>query len=47
LTDGGLRVEGYFGGIPFPIPKDGFEAMWNKLLQFEAPATYSIDLPGG
>ena len=27
-------VEGAAGGIPFPIPKNGFEAMWNHLLAF-------------
>ncbi len=27
-------VEGAVGGIPFPIPKNGFEAMWNHLLAF-------------
>jgi hypothetical protein len=27
-------VEGAAGGIPFPIPQDGFEAVWNHLLAF-------------
>lgn len=31
-------VEGAAGGIPFPIPKDGFEALWNHLLGFWGPA---------
>lgn len=31
-TDGGYGVEGAFGGIPFPIPKDGYEAIWNQRL---------------
>jgi hypothetical protein len=31
-------VEGAVGGIPFPIPKDGFEAVWNHLLAFWGPA---------
>ena len=31
-------VEGAAGGIPFPIPKDGFEVMWNHLLAFWGPA---------
>ncbi|GAA0771487.1 DUF1329 domain-containing protein [Ideonella azotifigens] len=26
----GDSIEGAFGGIPFPIPKDGSEAMWNS-----------------
>lgn len=28
----GLSVEGAYNGVPFPIPKDGFELMWNHLL---------------
>ena len=31
-------IEGAIGGIPFPIPKNGFEAMWNHLLAFWGPA---------
>ena len=27
-------VEGAVGGIPFPIPKNGFEVVWNHLLAF-------------
>lgn len=27
-------VEGAIGGIPFPIPENGFEAVWNHLLGF-------------
>lgn len=31
----GLAVEGAYGGIPFPIPKSGREAMWNHLLAWK------------
>lgn len=34
--DTGWSVEGCFGGIPFPIPKDGAEAAWNMQLRVEA-----------
>jgi hypothetical protein len=27
-------IQGAAGGIPFPLPKDGFEAVWNHLLGF-------------
>ncbi|WP_454744013.1 DUF1329 domain-containing protein [Cupriavidus necator] len=27
--ENGMSLEGCFGGIPFPIPKDGAEALWN------------------
>ena len=35
---GGNSVEGCFGGIPFPIPKDGNEVIWNSQLRVEAEA---------
>jgi hypothetical protein len=45
-------VSGAAGGIPFPIPHDGFEAMWNHLLAFWGPArevhldTYVVSADG-
>jgi len=39
-TNGGLSIKGAKSGIPFPIPKDGFEAMWNHLCRFEGEAYY-------
>lgn len=33
-TQGGDAVEGAFGGIPFPIPKDGYEAIWNHRMSW-------------
>ncbi|MGD0191641.1 MAG: DUF1329 domain-containing protein [Rhizomicrobium sp.] len=45
-------VTGAVGGIPFPIPHDGFEAMWNHLLAFWGPArevrlnTYVVSAAG-
>ena len=34
----GLTVEGAYGGIPFPIPGSGREAMWNHLLAWKGEA---------
>ncbi len=34
LSAGGNGVTGCSGGIPFPIPKDGNEAIWNTLLRY-------------
>ena len=34
LAPGGNGVTGCTGGIPFPIPKDGYEAIWNNLLRY-------------
>ncbi len=31
-------IEGAAGGIPFPIPKNGFEVVWNHLLAYWGPA---------
>lgn len=36
--DNGLRLEGCYGGIPFPIPKNGNEAVWNH--QVNSPHRY-------
>ncbi len=37
-ANGGLSVRNAKGGIPFPIPKDGYEAMWNHLLAYKGEA---------
>ncbi len=34
LVPGGAGVSGAVGGIPFPIPKNGLEAIWNSLLRY-------------
>jgi len=34
LAAGGNGVVGCNGGVPFPIPKDGNEAIWNTLLRY-------------
>ena len=34
LAPGGNGVTGCTGGVPFPIPKDGNEAIWNALLRY-------------
>lgn len=33
-TNNGLTLEGAHAAYPFPIPKTGFEAMWNHLLRY-------------
>lgn len=30
----GDAVKGAYGGVPFPIPKNGYEVMWNFLLRY-------------
>ena len=34
LTPDGLTFEGTSGGIPFPIPQSGAEAIWNHLVRY-------------
>mgnify|MGYP001207986482 FL=1 len=33
----GVGLYGCWGGTPFPIPKTGYEAMWNHLLTYTSP----------
>ena len=37
-TNDGRSMEGAHAGFPFPIPKNGYEAMWNHLLRFNGVA---------
>jgi hypothetical protein len=36
LVEGGNGVTGAINGIPFPIPKNGHQAIWNHLLRYRA-----------
>ncbi|MFH0729802.1 MAG: DUF1329 domain-containing protein [Pseudomonadota bacterium] len=41
LLKDGLAIEGAYGGVPFPIPKNGNEVMWNHMLVYNGyPAEY-------
>jgi hypothetical protein len=42
LAEHGNGVVGTKGGIPFPIPKDGLEAIWNHLMRYRGD-TYAMD----
>lgn len=41
-THNGVSLEGAYGGVPFPIPKDGAEVMWNHLLRWRGEA---VEIP--
>jgi hypothetical protein len=41
LADGGQGTENAYGGIPFPIPKDGYEAIQNHRLSWIGTFTQS------
>lgn len=38
LTDGGNGISGAIGGVPFPIPQNGVEVVWNHLTRFRGTA---------
>jgi hypothetical protein len=42
LQAGGNGISGTTGGIPFPIPKDGMEAIWNHLTRYRGD-TYAMN----
>jgi len=37
-TNDGRSIEGAHAGFPFPMPKTGYEAMWNHLVRFNGQA---------
>ena len=41
LVEGGNGITGTTGGIPFPIPKSGLEAIWNHLTRYRGD-TYAM-----
>ncbi len=51
-TDGGVGVENALAGVPFPIPKSGYEVMWNHLLRYQGHAlttkyeSWNVDASG-
>lgn len=53
LEADGVGVSGAHAQVPFPIPKNGFEVMWNALLSYLSPheqqtySTYLLDAGGG
>ncbi len=39
-TEGGIGLENALAGVPFPIPKNGYEVMWNHLLRYQGHAFF-------
>lgn len=37
LVGDGLKIEGSYPGVPFPIPQSGVEAMWNHMTRYQEP----------
>jgi hypothetical protein len=40
-TNNGLSMEGAYSGVPFPIPKDGYEVMWNHETNWQGIAFHT------
>ncbi|MFY9326634.1 MAG: DUF1329 domain-containing protein [Georgfuchsia sp.] len=38
-TEGELRLEGCYGGVPFPLPETGKQVMWNHLAAYTSRAS--------
>ncbi|NDZ18009.1 DUF1329 domain-containing protein [Variovorax sp. WS11] len=51
-TGNGLGITGAEGGLPFPVPKNGYEVMWNHLLAYSGEvveftsSNYYVDRTG-
>jgi hypothetical protein len=51
-SDGGVGLDGALAGVPFPVPKTGYEVMWNHLLRYQGQAmfikydSWNIDVSG-
>lgn len=45
IESGSMKVRNAYGGIPFPIPVNGVEAMWNRALRWQGEAV-NISLEG-
>jgi len=52
-VEGGLGLENALPGVPFPMPKTGFEAMWNHLVRYQGVGftakydSFNVDSSGG
>ncbi|WP_312959738.1 DUF1329 domain-containing protein [Stutzerimonas nitrititolerans] len=43
LIANGNGIKGAFAGIPFPIPQDGMEAIWNHVLHYKGDQTHFVN----
>jgi hypothetical protein len=39
MVANGLKIEGNLPGVPFPIPQNGLEVMWNHMIRFSEDHT--------
>lgn len=43
LIAGGNGIEGAYAGIPFPIPKEGLEVIWNHIVHYKGDQIHIIN----
>ncbi|HAW25210.1 MAG TPA: DUF1329 domain-containing protein [Pseudomonas sp.] len=43
LIANGNGIKGAFAGIPFPIPQDGMEVIWNHVLHYKGDQTHFVN----
>lgn len=43
LIANGNGIKGAFAGIPFPLPQDGMEAIWNHVLHYKGEQTHFVN----
>ena len=43
LVADGQKVEGHYPGVPFPIPQDGMEVLWNHLSRYLTDFSINYD----
>ncbi len=44
MTEDGLKIDGNLPGVPFPIPQNGMEVMWNHMIRYIPDHTYDYDV---
>ena len=43
LISGGNGIEGAYAGIPFPIPQEGLEVIWNHIMHYKGDQNHIIN----
>jgi hypothetical protein len=44
MTAGGQKIDGNLPGVPFPIPQNGMEVMWNHMIRYIEDHSYNYDV---
>jgi hypothetical protein len=44
LVENGQKIEGNLPGVPFPLPQNGLEVLWNHMIRHHPDHTYDYDV---